>query len=54
MTRKHRSQVGWQAIIQQQKDSGLSSIVFCQQQGMFSWRINWNIYYSGRSGRASE
>ncbi len=35
-TRKHRSQAEWQAIIQQQKDSGLSAIKFCQQQGLSS------------------
>ncbi len=35
-TRKHRSQAEWQAIIQQQKDSGLSAIQFCQQQGLSS------------------
>ncbi len=35
-TRKHRSQEEWQAIIQQQKDSGLSAIQFCQQQGLSS------------------
>ncbi len=35
-TRKHRSQAEWQAIIRQQKDSGLSAIKFCQQQGLSS------------------
>ena len=35
-TRKHRSQAEWQNIIQQQKDSGLSAIAFCQQQGLSS------------------
>ncbi len=35
-TRKHRSQAEWQAIIQQQKNSGLSAIKFCQQQGLSS------------------
>lgn len=34
--RKHRSQAEWQAIIQQQKNSGLSAIKFCQQQGLSS------------------
>ena len=34
--RKHRSQAEWQTIIQQQKDSGLSAVVFCRQQGLSS------------------
>jgi hypothetical protein len=34
--RKHRNQAEWQAIIQQQKDSGLSAVVFCRQQGLSS------------------
>ena len=34
--RKYRSQTEWQNIIQQQKDSGLSAITFCQQQGLSS------------------
>ena len=34
--RKHRSQAEWKTIIQQQKDSGLSAIVFCRQQGLSS------------------
>ena len=34
--RKHRSQAEWQSIIQQQKDSGLSAIAFCRQQGLSS------------------
>lgn len=34
--RKHRSQAEWQNIIQQQKGSGLSAIVFCRQQGLSS------------------
>jgi hypothetical protein len=34
--RQRRSQAEWQNIIQQQKDSGLSAITFCQQQGLSS------------------
>jgi hypothetical protein len=34
--RKHRSQAEWQAIIQQQKDSGLNAAEFCRQQGLLS------------------
>ena len=35
-TRKHRSQAAWHTIIQQQKNSGLSAVVFCRQQGLSS------------------
>lgn len=35
-TRKHRSHAQWQKIIQQQADSGLNVVAFCQQQGLSS------------------
>lgn len=43
--RKRRSQAEWQSIIQQQKDSGLTVIAFCRQQGLSS-----KTFYKRRLG----
>jgi hypothetical protein len=43
--RKRRSQAEWQSIIQQQKDSGLTIIAFCRQQGLSS-----KTFYKRRRG----
>lgn len=47
---KHRTAAQWQALVDQQHDSGLSALKFCQQLGIgYASFRKWRTHLSGTS-----